>query len=640
VGEVRCFPAAGFWTAARFQPYLRIARLALASIAALAVMAAGPALSEPGTVDSSAPGMASGRPPMVAAAQRTIAPAVPAPVSGEMPPLGPAGFNQNLSLQVLPPTSTTPAPEVVTSGAFESRFQPIEIDRVHTRGGTYWLRLQLSGPPGATTSSGTAAGKGLPVLVTREEHEPRVQIFAPFDGVYVELPRAVRLPEFGGGHAVAFILPRGLTAPQPLYARVSAPDFGIRKLGFQVSTLDVTLARAAAHSRMISLAFGALAALSLGSFLIWCILSDRVFGFYSALFFFQALYIVFLSGQAAEWPLLSFAVRLNSYAWNVPIALGGAAASLFVRDMADIRVFSPRAYSAFGWFAVAFVVLTLLNFAKPFGFESLVNGLGNILFLTSGIFTLWISFSAWRHGSRAAGWFLLAWVLLEVFSIATTLQLLFSDGETGDALLYYYGLPFSMVAAAVLTALGVADRLRGQRIALTEAERRAQTDPLTGVLNRRSLIERLDTACTRARTRGLPISLLFIDLDHFKEINDTFGHPAGDACLHAIVGPIQSELRQSDVIGRYGGEEFIVILSSADSTAARPIAERILRRVAEIRVEGYGEPISLTCSIGIATSDMLGVWGQHLIARADAAVYVAKRAGRNCVQFAEPLGAA
>jgi len=500
--------------------------------------------------------------------------------------------------------------------------------------------LQLSGPPGAAASSGVSTGRGLPVLVTREEHAPRVRIFAPFDGVYVELPRAARLPEFGGGHAVAFILPRGLMTQQPLYARVAAPDFGINKLGFQVSTLDVTLARAAAHSRMIALAFGALAALSLGSFLIWCILSDRVFLFYSALFSLQALYIVFLSGQAADWPLLSaMAVRLDSYAWNVPIALGGAAAALFVRDMADIRVFSPRAYSIFGWFAVAFIVLTFLNLAKPFGFESFVNDLGNVLFLASGIFTLWISFSAWRHGSRAAGWFLLAWLLLEVFSIATTLQLLFSDGETGDALLYYYGLPFSMVAAAVLTALGVADRLRGQRIALTEAERRAQTDALTGVLNRRSLIERLDTACTRARTRGLPISLLFIDLDHLKEINDTFCHQAGDACLHAIVGPIQSELRQSDVIGRYGGEEFVVILSSADSTAARPIAERILRRVADVRVEGYGEPISLTCSIGIATSDMLGVWGQHLIARADAAVYVAKRAGRNRVHFAEPVAA-
>ena len=124
-----------------------------------------------------------------------------------------------------------------------------------------------------------------------------------------------------------------------------------------------------------------------------------------------------------------------------------------------------------------------------------------------------------------------------------------------------------MVAAAVLIALGVADRLRDQRLALTDAERRAQSDALTGVLNRRSLLERLDSACLRARARGLPIALLFIDLDHFKQINDTHGHPAGDACLKAIIGPLQAELRQPDVIGRYGGEEFVVILSSADAAA-------------------------------------------------------------------------
>jgi two-component system, sensor histidine kinase LadS len=206
-------------------------------------------------------------------------------------------------------------------------------------------------------------------------------------------------------------------------------------------------------------------------------------------------------------------------------------------------------------------------------------------------------------------------------------------------LLYYYGLPLSMVAAAVLVALGVADRLRAQRVALTEAERRAQTDPLTGVLNRRSLIERLDAACQRARARGLPIALLFIDLDHFKQINDSFGHQAGDACLRAIIEPIHAELRQSDVIGRYGGEEFVVILSSADAAAATPIAERILERVAAVSVDGYGKPIRLTCSIGVAASDTLGVWGEHLIARADAAVYVAKRLGRNQVQMAGPLAA-
>jgi diguanylate cyclase (GGDEF)-like protein len=83
----------------------------------------------------------------------------------------------------------------------------------------------------------------------------------------------------------------------------------------------------------------------------------------------------------------------------------------------------------------------------------------------------------------------------------------------------------------------------------------------------------------------------------------------------------------------------VVILSGADAAAAHPIAERICRRVADIRIEGFGGPISVTCSIGVAASDRLGVWGQHLIAHADTAVYVAKRSGRNQVQVAAVLAA-
>src|SRR4029077_2728107 len=103
--------------------------------------------------------------------------------------------------------------------------------------------------------------------------------------------------------------------------------------------------------------------------------------------------------------------------------------------------------------------------------------------------------------------------------------------------------------------------------------------------------------------------------------------------------PIHAELRQSDVIGRYGGEEFVVILSGADGAAARPIAERICRCVSEVRIEVFGAQICLTCSIGVAASDTLGVWGQHLIAHADTAQYAAKRSGRNCVQLAAALAA-
>jgi diguanylate cyclase (GGDEF)-like protein len=364
------------------------------------------------------------------------------------------------------------------------------------------------------------------------------------------------------------------------------------------------------------------------------VLAERLFILYATLFFLQALYVTYLSGQGFDWPWLSYARPLTSFAWNVPVGLSGAVACLFTREIADLKHFSPRIYAMFGWFAASFVLITLANLAKLLGLGLWVNAIGNLLFVALALFTWVVAFLAWRRGNRAAGWFLIAWSLLQGFTITAAVRFLFIPSVDSSPVLYYYGLPLSMAASAVLIALGVADRLRAQRLALTEAERRAQTDPLTGVLNRRSLIERLDAACARARARGLPIALLFIDLDHFKEINDSFGHQAGDACLRAIIDPIHAELRQSDVIGRYGGEEFVVILSSADAAAASPIAHRILERVAGVRVGGFGEPICLTCSIGIAASDTLGVWGEHLIARADAALYAAKRLGRNQVQMA------
>jgi diguanylate cyclase (GGDEF)-like protein len=532
------------------------------------------------------------------------------------------------TILVLDASTADPTAAEVTGGSLDSHFTPAGYREAVVRGQPFWVKLQTATPEANT----------VPVLNVHAGRLLRVQLYAAGTAGAVPLPRAVELPEFEGLRDVVFLLPSGALGGHPIYARVDPGSQGSSAPRFNISTLDAVLARGAARARMITLTFGALASMSLAGILIWIILSEKTFLLYGMLFSLQALYVAYFSGQAFDWPVLKYAVPLSHYAWNVPLALSAAAASLFTREIADLQRFSPRIYAAFGWMAAAFVLLTFANLAKLLGFSTLVNAFGNILLLGGAVFTLVIAFIAWRRGSRAAGWFLLAWTLLEAFTIATTIRLLVNSGDGYDRLLYY-GMPLSGVVAAVLVALGLADRLREQRVALTEAERRAQTDSLTGVLNRRSLIERLDAACLRARARGLPISLLFIDLDHFKEINDSFGHPAGDACLAAIIPPIQAELRQSDVIGRYGGEEFVVILSSADAAAAHPIAERILERVAGVRVEGFGEPIGLTCSIGVATSDMLGVWGEHLIARADAAVYAAKRSGRNRVQFALPLAA-
>lgn len=524
-------------------------------------------------------------------------------------------------LALLRPSRSEPSPATVAGGSLDARFEAFEGYKATAQSEILWIRLRAR--------ADFHPDSAIPILIARGGWYEQIELLSSG----LPLQHVIDLHEFGGAHDSIFILPNGLAAGQMLYARVATKADGKESLRFSIGTLGPTLARAATHARMISLAFGALGSLALGALLIWFILKDKLFLLYPGIFSLEALYLAFFSGEGFDWPVLSYAQPLGAFTWNVPIALSGAMASLFIREIADLRHSSPRVYAVFGWLAWAFLALTLSNVAYIFGWGDLVAAVGNAIFLGSALFTLIVAFLAWRLGNRAAGWFLIAWIMLETATIATTMRLLLGRAEQAEVLLYYT-LPLSMAAAAILVALGVADRLREQRRALSEAERRAQTDPLTGVLNRRSLVERLDAACLRARARGLPIGLLFIDLDHFKQINDTHGHAAGDACLSAIIAPIQAELRQSDVIGRWGGEEFVVILSSADIAAARPIAERILNRVAQTRIEGFGAPIRLTCSIGVATSDSLDVWGEHLIAQADAAVYAAKRSGRNRVQVA------
>ncbi|MBV8420458.1 MAG: diguanylate cyclase [Hyphomicrobiales bacterium] len=565
--------------------------------------------------------------PLFALAGPTLVPELPS--VAQRPPVNGAP----LEVRVLDSASGDPLAATVTTGSLDMHFAPFAARGSHRLTAPLWFRL----PPLAPALTRDVAI--IPVLLARAGMDQSVQVYARHEGQGLPLEPVTVVPQFGGAQDTVFVLPAGLDPGQPLYVRVARHGRATTDVHFTTSTLDRTLAQAAAHQRVIALAFGALMAMALSTLLVRFVLTDRLYPLYGTLFSLQALYLAYFSGQGFHWPILSLARPISSYAWNVPVAIAAAAASLFVREFANLLLFSPKVYRAFGWLAAAFVALALANVLRVVpGLSPVVAATGNLMFLGSAVFTLVVSYLAWRSGNRAAGWFLIAWALLCTFQILTALRLLYSRADDAEGLLYY-GLAPSMVAAAVLIALGTSDRVRAQSLALTDAERRAQTDPLTGVLNRRSLIERLDAACMRARARGLPISVLFIDLDHFKLVNDTRGHAAGDACLSGIIAPIQAELRQSDVIGRYGGEEFVVILNGADASAAHPIAERICHRVSEVRIEGFGPPLTLTCSIGVASSDTLGVWGQHLIAHADHAQYAAKRSGRNQVQLAAALAA-
>ncbi len=576
------------------------------------------------------------RKPLLASWLLSLAAALPLYVSPAQPPQAvppapEAGQAGTLPLEtlILDQAVEDPAPEAVASGSLDARFGPYEVKGSHFMTKRHWFRIEAPARP--------LSGQ-LPVLLARAGLDQPVEVFGRSGGRVVPVALTGVAPSFGGAQDYVFTLPESLDAGAPLYARITRTGRAATDMHFSSSNLRHVLVGAAAHGRIITFVVGALFAMALSALLIRFVLKDRIYPLYGTVFLLQAVYLAYFSGQGFTWPVLAWARPWAIYAYNVPIAVSAAAASLFIREFANLKVFSPRVYRAFGWIALAFAVLALSNVLRVFGLGLIIARVGDVMFVGSAIFTLVVAFLAWRRGgNRAAGWFLIAWGLLCIFQILTAIRLLYTRADSAEGLVYY-GLAPSMVAAAVLIALGVSDHVRQQSLALTEAEKRAQTDPLTGVLNRRSLIERLDAACVRARARSLPISVLFLDLDHFKQINDTFGHGAGDVCLAGIIPPIQAELRQSDVIGRYGGEEFVVILYGADAASAHPIAERICRRVAAIRIEGYPE-LKLTCSIGVAASDTLEVWGQHLIAHADTAVYAAKSSCRNQVQVAAALAA-
>ena len=166
-----------------------------------------------------------------------------------------------------------------------------------------------------------------------------------------------------------------------------------------------------------------------------------------------------------------------------------------------------------------------------------------------------------------------------------------------------FGLPAALAYANLVLAFVLAGQTLSFRYERDVAHKLAEHDPLTGVLNRRAILARLRAEFAKARQSGDPLSLLFLDLDHFKNVNDSYGHRAGDQCLRSVIDPIAGELRQGDALGRYGGEEFLILLPGAGASDAEVVAERIRRRVQEMPMLISGMRIGLTVSLGVAAVD-------------------------------------
>lgn len=170
---------------------------------------------------------------------------------------------------------------------------------------------------------------------------------------------------------------------------------------------------------------------------------------------------------------------------------------------------------------------------------------------------------------------------------------------------------------------------------VAEARRLASTDTLTGLLNRRAFVERIEKARAASPNKLYPMSMLLLDVDHFKKVNDTLGHDAGDAVLQGVARVLSSIARKSDFVARWGGEEFVLALSHTAEAGARVAAERVRRAIAEAKyLLPSGAEHRATASVGLASAEGRDWQIDELLGRADRAMYSAKHRGRNRVETA------
>ncbi|WP_221088475.1 GGDEF domain-containing response regulator [Deinococcus aquaedulcis] len=219
----------------------------------------------------------------------------------------------------------------------------------------------------------------------------------------------------------------------------------------------------------------------------------------------------------------------------------------------------------------------------------------------------------------------------------TTLPLQVGDRNVGVVLV---DLAAPAAAQADLTLLEVFAAQAAVAIQNVQLFELATTDDLTGLMNRRAWAGRLDEALRLGARHGHPTSVMLIDVDHFKRVNDTYGHLAGDALLRRLGAALREKVRGTDLAARYGGEELAVLLPHTSPEGARVLAERLREHIAALRLDWEGRTVQVTASIGVATDPggsgaMPGA--AALLAQTDEALYAAKASGRNRVQVAGAL---
>lgn len=441
-------------------------------------------------------------------------------------------------------------------------------------------------------------------------------------------------PALHGHGRLIFEIPASVPASRPLLLRFEPTAMPPGAVTMTVEPWRDYLREDGGWVVFATACFAVMMTMALMALCFALILRDMTFGWYVAYLLCYALIQGLKSGYVFHPLEIQSLAGLADTLGAAATALSVSFAALFMLRFAKVDDYVPLLRIPVLAFAIGMPVLTVLRATGIGVLADTSQLLLQPLLLLGALLLLVTGMTAALRGSRHAWFFLVGWTPLLALTALCGAQ---QQGMLAGA----PWLPDAAIAVgafeAVVLSIGLSDRALTIRHDRDKARQQADSDPLTGVLNRRAWTDAALEALEQGTSR--PIALLFLDLDHFKSLNDCYGHATGDRALVAVAAALRDELRPTDLLGRFGGEEFIALLQGVDKENAVQVATRLCRRVHRLDVHtGQAQTDDLlTVSIGVAMRSPADTV-QSLTERADAAMYAAKLNGRNQVICSGPAG--
>ncbi|MCX7512497.1 GGDEF domain-containing protein [Frateuria hangzhouensis] len=435
------------------------------------------------------------------------------------------------------------------------------------------------------------------------------------------------LDQAGGGQPLghgrlAFRYPASVPASTLILLRLEPVQGLSPPLSFHLESLNAFLGHDAHWLTLFSACFAVMLAMALMALCFALMLRDNTFSWYAGYIFCYALIQSIQTGFLFHPLEATWLAPSASLLESAGIALSVAFAALFMTRFCELQRFAPLLRAPVLALAIGMPLLALMRSTSIGLLVDVSQALVDPLLILGALLMLLTAIVAASHGSRHAWFFLVGWTPLLALTALSTAQLsgaLPGMGWISDA---------SVVAGAfeaIVLSIGLGDRALTMRRDRDMVRALADNDSLTGVLNRRAWSEGAEALLEEST--GRPVALLFLDLDRFKLLNDQQGHRAGDHALIEVAEALRAELRPSDLLGRYGGEEFIAMLDGVVQEQAMQVATRLCRRVHRLEIP-VNQEFMLSVSIGVAMRTSIDTV-EMLIERADQAMYQAKVSGRN-----------